>query len=150
MPVSSKWSSESEHFRWRWARKPSARTPRAAPGTEVHISCQTEMTEKLPTKPGVLSATNEQFYWSARCKSAPVLYWFTSSCLWYTALNKKIIYDEFWRTLRTRHDHFLQRKRSGQSSRLQIERSRVRFLALSGFLRRSGSGTGSTQPREDN
>jgi hypothetical protein len=33
--------------------------------------------------------------------------------------------------------------------RLQIQRSRVRFQALPDFLRSSGSGTGSTQPRED-
>jgi hypothetical protein len=39
---------------------------------------------------------------------------------------------------------------SGQSSWLQIQRSRVRFPALPDFLRSSGSGTGSTQPREDN
>jgi hypothetical protein len=39
---------------------------------------------------------------------------------------------------------------SGQSSWLQIKSSRVRFPALPDFLRRSGSGTGSTQPREDN
>jgi hypothetical protein len=37
---------------------------------------------------------------------------------------------------------------SGQSSWLQIERSRFRFPALPDFLRSSGSGTGSTQPRE--
>jgi hypothetical protein len=39
---------------------------------------------------------------------------------------------------------------SGQSSWLQIQRSRVRFSAQPDFLRSSGSGTGSTQPREDN
>jgi hypothetical protein len=39
---------------------------------------------------------------------------------------------------------------SGQSSWLQILRSRVRFPALPAFLRSSGAGTGSTQPREDN
>jgi hypothetical protein len=39
---------------------------------------------------------------------------------------------------------------SGQSSWLQIQRSRVRFPALPDFLRSSGSGTGSTQPRHDN
>jgi hypothetical protein len=39
---------------------------------------------------------------------------------------------------------------SGQSSWLQIQRSRVWFPALPDFLRSSGSGTGSTQPREDN
>jgi hypothetical protein len=33
---------------------------------------------------------------------------------------------------------------------LQIQRSRVRFPALPDFLRSMGSGTGSTQPREDN
>jgi hypothetical protein len=38
----------------------------------------------------------------------------------------------------------------GQSSWLQIQRSRVRFPALPDFLRSSESGTGSTQPREDN
>jgi hypothetical protein len=37
----------------------------------------------------------------------------------------------------------------GQSSWLQIHRSRVRFPALSDSLRSSGSGTESTQPRED-
>jgi hypothetical protein len=37
---------------------------------------------------------------------------------------------------------------SSQSSLLQIQRSRVRFLALPDFLRSSGSGTGSTQNRE--
>jgi hypothetical protein len=37
---------------------------------------------------------------------------------------------------------------SGQSSWLQIHRSWVRFPALPHFLRSSGSGTGSTQPRE--
>jgi hypothetical protein len=31
---------------------------------------------------------------------------------------------------------------------LQIQRSRVRFPAILDFLRSSGSGTGSTQPRE--
>jgi hypothetical protein len=36
----------------------------------------------------------------------------------------------------------------GQSSRLQIQWSRVRFPALSDFMISSGSGTGSTQPRE--
>jgi hypothetical protein len=39
---------------------------------------------------------------------------------------------------------------SGQSFWLQIQRSWVWFLALSDFLRSKGSGTGSTQPREDN
>jgi hypothetical protein len=39
---------------------------------------------------------------------------------------------------------------SGQSSWLQIQRSWVRFAALSDFLRRSGSGTESTQRREYN
>jgi hypothetical protein len=39
---------------------------------------------------------------------------------------------------------------SGQSFWLQIQRSQVRFPALPDFLRSSGSGTGSTQPREDN
>jgi hypothetical protein len=39
---------------------------------------------------------------------------------------------------------------SGQSSWLRIQRSRVRFQELLNFLRSSGSGTGSTQPREDN
>ena len=33
---------------------------------------------------------------------------------------------------------------------LQIQRSRVRFPALPDFLSSSGSGTGSTQPREVN
>ena len=37
---------------------------------------------------------------------------------------------------------------SGQSFGLQIQRSRVRFPALPDFLSSSGSGTGSTQPRE--
>jgi hypothetical protein len=36
----------------------------------------------------------------------------------------------------------------GQSSWLQIQKSRVRFLALPDFLRSSGSGLRSTQPRE--
>jgi hypothetical protein len=39
---------------------------------------------------------------------------------------------------------------SGQSSWLQNQRSLVRFPALPDFLRSSGSGTGPTQPREDN
>jgi hypothetical protein len=39
---------------------------------------------------------------------------------------------------------------NGQSSWLQIQRFRVRFPALSDYLRSSGSGTGSTQPREGN
>jgi hypothetical protein len=39
---------------------------------------------------------------------------------------------------------------SGQSSWLQIQRSRVRFPALPDFLRSSGSRTGSIQPREYN
>jgi hypothetical protein len=38
---------------------------------------------------------------------------------------------------------------SGQSFWLQIHRSRVRFPALPDFLISRGSGTGSTQPRED-
>ena len=39
---------------------------------------------------------------------------------------------------------------SGQSFWLLIQRSRVRFPALPDFLSSSGSGTGSTQPREVN
>ena len=39
---------------------------------------------------------------------------------------------------------------SVQSFWLQIQRSRVRFPALPDFLSSSGSGTGSTQPREMN
>jgi hypothetical protein len=39
---------------------------------------------------------------------------------------------------------------SGQSTWLQIQRSRVWFPTLPDFLRSSGSGTGFTQPREDN
>jgi hypothetical protein len=39
---------------------------------------------------------------------------------------------------------------SGQSFWLQIQRSRIRFPALPDFLRSRGSGTGSTQPHEDN
>jgi hypothetical protein len=39
---------------------------------------------------------------------------------------------------------------SGHSSWLQIQRSRVRFPSLPDFLNSSGSGMGSTQPREDN
>ena len=39
---------------------------------------------------------------------------------------------------------------SGQSFGLQIQRSRVRSPALPDFLSSSGSGTGSTQPREIN
>jgi hypothetical protein len=39
---------------------------------------------------------------------------------------------------------------SGQSSWIQIQRSRVWFPALLDFLRSSWSGTGFTQPREDN
>ena len=38
----------------------------------------------------------------------------------------------------------------GQSFWLQIQRSRVRSPALPDFLSSSGSGTGSTQPREVN
>jgi len=37
---------------------------------------------------------------------------------------------------------------SGQSFWLQMQRSRVRSPALLDFLSSSGSGTGSTQPRE--
>ena len=37
---------------------------------------------------------------------------------------------------------------SGQRFWLQMQRSRVRFPALPDFLSSSGSGTGSTQPRE--
>jgi hypothetical protein len=39
---------------------------------------------------------------------------------------------------------------SGQNFWLQIQRYRVRFPALPDFLRSRGSGTGYTQPREDN
>jgi hypothetical protein len=38
---------------------------------------------------------------------------------------------------------------SGHSTWLQIQRSRVRFPTLPDFLSSNGSGTGSTQPRED-
>jgi hypothetical protein len=39
---------------------------------------------------------------------------------------------------------------SGHSFWLQMQRSWVRFPALPDFLRSSGSGTGFTEPREDN
>jgi hypothetical protein len=47
------------------------------------------------------------------------------------------------------HYHWPPLWSSSQSSWLQIQRSRFRFPALPDFLN-SGSGTGSTQPREDN
>jgi hypothetical protein len=37
-----------------------------------------------------------------------------------------------------------------KKKRLKIQRPLFRFPALPDFLRNSGSGTGSTQPREDN
>jgi hypothetical protein len=46
--------------------------------------------------------------------------------------------------------HFKPLRYSGQSFWLQIQGYRVRFPALPDFLRSSGSGTGSTQPRGDN
>jgi hypothetical protein len=51
--------------------------------------------------------------------------------------------------------HYMRKRRpplwsGGQSFWLQIQRSWVRFPALPDFLRNSGSGTGSSQPREDN
>jgi hypothetical protein len=49
-----------------------------------------------------------------------------------------------------RHSYVTPLWSSGQSSWLQIQRSRVPFPVLPDFLRSSGSGTGSTQPREDN
>jgi hypothetical protein len=39
---------------------------------------------------------------------------------------------------------------SDQSSWQQIQRPRVRSPTLADFLRSNGSGTGSTEPREDN
>jgi hypothetical protein len=39
---------------------------------------------------------------------------------------------------------------NGQSSRLPIQKSRVKFPMIPDFLTRSGSETGSTRPREDN
>jgi hypothetical protein len=44
--------------------------------------------------------------------------------------------------------HFMLLWSSGHSSWLQMQRYRVRLPALPDFLRSSGSGTGSTQPRE--
>jgi hypothetical protein len=46
--------------------------------------------------------------------------------------------------------HTCSNDRLCQSSWLQTQKSRVRFQELRGFLRSSGSGTGSTQYREDN
>ena len=46
------------------------------------------------------------------------------------------------------HSDNIDRWSSGQSFWLQIQRSRVRSPALPDFLSSSGSGTGSTQPRE--
>ena len=54
----------------------------------------------------------------------------------YSVTKKKLKYSPLWS--------------SGQSFWLQIQRSRVRFPALPDFLSSSGSGTGSTQPREVN
>jgi hypothetical protein len=55
-------------------------------------------------------------------------------------------------TYRTRMDtiDIIKMWSSGQRSWLQIQRSQVRFPALQDFMRSNGSGTGSTQPREDN
>jgi hypothetical protein len=61
------------------------------------------MTEKLPMKLGVLSATNEQFSYLL---DVNLLLYFIDllqgafSDIWYTASNKmKIMHDEFGRTL---------------------------------------------------
>jgi hypothetical protein len=55
---------------------------------------------------------------------------------------------DFWRTTRLYNLPLLWF--SGQSSWLQTQGSRVLFPALPDFLRKIGSGTGFTQPREDN
>jgi hypothetical protein len=54
------------------------------------------------------------------------------------------------RTIPTEQPPLIGEGSSGQSSWLRIQRSRVQFPTLPDFLRSSGSGTGSTQPREDN
>jgi hypothetical protein len=57
--------------------------------------------------------------------------------------NKIYFYSEYFKKRRPLRS-------SGQSSWLQIQRSRVRYPALPDFLRSSGSGMVSAKPREDN
>jgi hypothetical protein len=75
-------------------------------------------------------------------------------CVWKERKKKKWkemkIKRKYWRMM-TPLLHAYESERatlwsSGQSSWLQIQWYRVRFPALPGFLRSSGSGTGSTQP----
>ena len=70
----------------------------------------------------------------------------SAECL--VSYNKELISTaKFWRSKGKTGPPLLS---SGQSFWLQIQRSRVRFPALPNFLSSSGSGTGSTQPREVN
>jgi hypothetical protein len=72
----------------------------------------------------------------------------------YRPPSPKSIYSFTWsapgQQFQSMSDTYIPLWSSGQSFWLQILGSRVRFSALPDFLRSSGSGTGSTQPREDN
>jgi hypothetical protein len=64
---------------------------------------------------------------------------FAAKCLLYSFHCKKCVWKSLTLTPLSSSRH---------NSWLQIRRSQVRFQALPDFLRRSGSGTGSTQPTE--
>ena len=72
-----------------------------------------------------------------------------------SAINWQVIYTQLWELLLGLFVRFICLDwpplwSSGQSFWLQIQRSRFRSPALPDFLSSSGSGTGSTQPREVN
>jgi hypothetical protein len=71
-------------------------------------------------------------------KHPPTMNSASLSCEWFTMTDDNVVKPIH--TVRS----------SGQSSWLEIQRSRVRFPPLSDFLRSSVSGTGYTQPREYN
>jgi hypothetical protein len=70
-------------------------------------------------------------------------------CFWYVIKSSTYLVNKtVFQSLDFHHTTAI--NNSGQGSCLQIKRSRFRFPALPNFLRSSGSGTGSTQPRYDN
>ena len=126
----------------------------------IFVRCQVEVSaavwslvQSSPTECGVTECDRE-----ASTMRSP---WLTRGC---RTMKNKLVFGEKWMVISYSQDtpmwrmHFMTEfifRRpplwsSVQSVWLQIQRFRVRFPTLPDFLSSSGSGTGSTQPREVN
>jgi hypothetical protein len=124
-----------------WTRRPSKNLRVESAGGGVGDEVAKSRGEAFTYAPPELSSRDNilKYFWTSECK------WDLSFQECEYSYSGLLRYDTWYYGIRPP-----QCSSSQSFFWLQIQRSRVRFPELPDFLRSSGSGMGSTQPREDN